>query len=313
MFRLITMLQSGHPYICDNLAKTLKISRRTVFRDLAKLREAGIPCEYDKKKHCCCIKQDFFLPPANLNKLEALGLLLLAFKGINHLNLPFKNSITHAALKVQNNLPPKMKRYCNTIFRCISIKADPQPVGYPLNRIFEQLLTAILRKRLVHICCYLPDIRRSIVTNLSPYHLIQADHKWHVIGKSSFHKAYYFFELSRISELNILKKCYIDDKNFDINDYISKAWALKPEGTLYNVKLRLLPEIARSVAEVKWHSTQAVEFKPDGSAIIEFRIDGLNEVIWWILSYGDKVQILAPQVLRKKIAQIASNLCKLNK
>ena len=86
---------------------------------------------------------------------------------------------------------------------------------------------------------------------------------------------------------------------------------MQPEGKLYNIKLHLSPEIALSVTHIQWHSTQAVTLNNDGSAIMQFRVDGLNDVSGWILSYGDRVKVLAPQVLQAKVAQIASRTAKL--
>jgi predicted DNA-binding transcriptional regulator YafY len=88
---------------------------------------------------------------------------------------------------------------------------------------------------------------------------------------------------------------------------------MAPEGRLYNIKLRFLAEVAQGVADVQWHSTQTVDFQDDGSVIVEFRIDGLNEITWWILSYGDQVQILAPACLRQRVVDIAQNMVEQNK
>jgi proteasome accessory factor B len=85
-----------------------------------------------------------------------------------------------------------------------------------------------------------------------------------------------------------------------------------PEGRIYNIKLRFLPKVANNVAEVQWHSTQKVIRNSDGSATVEFRVDGLGEITWWILGYGDQVQVLAPKTLRKRISQIAKNMTELN-
>ena len=79
---------------------------------------------------------------------------------------------------------------------------------------------------------------------------------------------------------------------------------LNLKARIYEVKLEFQPEIARSVAEVEWHKTQVVTFAPDGSAIVEFRVDGLNEIIPWVLSYGDKVKVIGPDVLRQEIVRI---------
>jgi len=138
------------------------------------------------------------------------------------------------------------------------------------------------------------------------------DHTWYVFGESSLHKGVRTFKLDQIKELNTLNKRFIKDKKFNVDEYLGRAWSMRPEGRLYNVKLRFSPEVAHSVGEVQWHSTQAVTFEDDGSAIVEFRIDGLNEITWWILSYGDKVQVLTPKILRQKIIEIAQNTVKQN-
>lgn len=100
--------------------------------------------------------------------------------------------------------------------------------------------------------------------------------------------------------------------DFDIHEYLGRAWLMKPEGRLYNIKLRFSPQVARTVTQVRWHKTQTVNRNNDGSAIIEFRVDGLGEITWWILSYGDQVQVLAPGILRERVARIAMNIMNSN-
>ncbi len=61
-----------------------------------------------------------------------------------------------------------------------------------------------------------------------------------------------------------------------------------------------------------WHGTQKTTFNEDGSLTAEFRVDGLGEISWWILGYGDQVEVLRPAVLRKRIAKIALRMVELN-
>ena len=97
-----------------------------------------------------------------------------------------------------------------------------------------------------------------------------------------------------------------------LTDYLGRAWSMIPEGRLYNVKLRFLPKVAENVTEVQWHKTQKVTRNNDGSATVEFRVDGLGEISWWTLGYGDQVQVLAPDALRKRILETSENMVKLN-
>jgi proteasome accessory factor B len=133
-----------------------------------------------------------------------------------------------------------------------------------------------------------------------------------VLGFSDLHKSVRTFKLSRIKELETTDKCFVGGDKFNLADYLGRAWSMIPEGRIYNVKLRFLPKVAENVTEVQWHSTQQVARNPDGSATVEFRVDGLGEITWWILGYGDQVQVLAPKALRTRVAEIAQNIIKLN-
>ncbi|KPJ66356.1 MAG: hypothetical protein AMJ43_08435 [Coxiella sp. DG_40] len=313
IIQILTTLQSRQHYMVDDLAKMFETSRRTVFRDLKELQKIGVPYHFDQKNRCYTIEPGFFLPPLDLNLQEAMSLLLLVHKAGNQIQLPFQRSVLLAALKIENNLPSQIRQYCSAALQNISIRFRPQERFDLLDKIFAQLLKAILEKRIVNIYYYLPFEQKNVATNLSPYHLMYNDYTWYVLGKSSLHKEVCSFKLNQIKELNTLDKCFIKDKKFDVSDYLSRAWSMIPEGKLYHVKLRFLPEAARSVAEVQWHSTQKVTFEDDGCAIVEFRVDGLSEITWWILSYGGKVQVLTPRVLRQRIVEIAQNTAKQNK
>lgn len=311
--QILTTLQAGRSCTVDELAETFGTSRRTIFRDLKELQIIGIPYHYDSKNGGYTIDPEFFLPPIDLNLQEALSLLLLVYKVSSQMQIPFKNSALLAALKIENNLPAKIRQYCNTSLRNISTRLNPQAPMRSLDKTFEQLQKAIERKRKVHIRYHSLFESKIIETELDPYHLLYSRRAWYVLGLSGLHRAIRTFKLCRIEELLTLDKCFVDGEQFDLADYLGRAWSMIPEGKIYHIKLRFLPKVASNVTEVQWHSTQKVTYNDDGSAIVEFRIDGLGEIIWWILGYGDQVQILAPKALRSKLIDTANSMIGLNK
>ena len=312
VIQLLTALQSGQSYDIGNLAEVLNISRRMVFRDLSELRKVGVPCSFDHKSHCYKIDPKFFLAAPNLDTQEALGLLLLAHKARNHIHFPFRDSALRAALKIENDLPEKTKRFCSTAIEKISIKADPQERLDLLDQKFAQFLEAIINKKIVAIRYDSTFEKESIATNLNPYHLMYNNYAWYVLGRMELDEKISILKLNNIKEIDVLNRFFAEDKTFDLSEHLGRAWSMVPEGRLYNIRLRFLPEVARSVADVQWHSTQTVTFQDDGSILMEFRVDGLNEITWWVMSYGDKVQVLAPPALRQKVIKIAQNMIKQN-
>ena len=315
VMQILTTLQAGKSYAVSDLSKMFGTSRRTIFRDLKELQAIGVPFHYDAKTGGYTIEPEFFLPPVDLSLQEALGLLLLAHKTRDQIQTPFKNSVLWAALKIENNLPAKIRQYCNTALQNISTRPCAQaPVTHSagLDKTFAQLQQAIVKKRKVNIRYHSLFEGTIIDVELSPYHLLYNKRAWYVLGRSSLHKSVRTFKLNRIRELTTTQRCFVDGEKFDVYDYLGRAWSMIPEGRIYNIKLRFLPKVANNVAEVQWHSTQKVVRNSDGSATVEFRVDGLGEITWWILGYGDQVQVLAPKTLRKRISQIAKNMTELN-
>ena len=310
--QILTTLQAGKSYAVGDLSKMFGTSRRTIFRDLNELQAIGVPYRYDAKAGGYAIDPEFFLPPVDLNLQEALSLLLLAHEASKQIQLPFKRSALLAALKIENNLPVKIRQYCNSALRNISAKAAAQAPMDLLDKIFAQLQNAIHSKRKVSISYHSLFDGKIIELELCPYHLLYNCRAWYVLGFSDLHKSVRTFKLSRIRDLTMTDKCFLGGDKFDLADYLGRAWSMIPEGRIYDVKLRFLPKVAENVTEVQWHSTQKVARNPDGSATVEFRVDGLGEITWWILGYGDQVQVLAPKILRTRVAEIARNMIRLN-
>jgi len=315
VMQILTTLQAGKSYAVGDLSKMLGTGRRTIFRDLKELQAIGVPYRYDAGTGGYTIEPEFFLPPVDLSLQEALSLLLLAHKARNQIQLPFKNSVSLAALKIENNLPAKIRQYCNKALQNISTRPSAQaPFQHSagLDKTFAQLQQAIVKKRKVNIRYHSLFEGTIIDVELCPYHLLYNNRAWYVLGRSSLHESVRTFKLNRIRDLQTTEKCFMDGENFDVYDYLGRAWSMIPEGRIYNIKLRFLPKVANNVAEVQWHSTQKVIRNGDGSATVEFHVDGLGEITWWILGYGDQVQVLAPKALRKKVLEVAKNMVKLN-
>lgn len=310
--QILTTLQAGEKYTADGLSKLFDTSRRTIFRDLKELKLVGIPYHFDSKTGFYTIGKEFFLPPIDLNLTEALSLLLLVHKFRGQIQMPFKRSALLGALKIENNLPAKIRQSCDTALKRMSaITASQSPTEH-LDNIFSQLHKAITKKRRVSLLYHSLFERQTIETELCPYHIMYNRRAWYVIGFSHLHKSIRTFKLNRIRKLDLLNRRFIEGDKFDLYEYLSRAWAMIPEGRIYNVKLRFLPKVAENVAEVQWHNTQKTTRNSDGSAIMEFRVDGLGEISWWILGYGDQVQVLAPKILREKIIDTAKNMIVIN-
>ena len=81
-----------------------------------------------------------------------------------------------------------------------------------------------------------------------------------------------------------------------------------PEGKIHRVRVRFLPKVAGNVEEVLWHPGQRTQRQADGSLVFEVEVDGLTEISWWIMGYGDQAIVEKPAELRHRICQMAEGI-----
>jgi predicted DNA-binding transcriptional regulator YafY len=74
------------------------------------------------------------------------------------------------------------------------------------------------------------------------------------------------------------------------------------------VVIQFAADVARNVADVNWHHTQHTKFFPDGRLEFRVTVDGLEEISWWILGFGDRAVVLQPPELRDRLRSHAENM-----
>jgi len=272
------------------------VSRRTIFRDIKTLQESGISVHYDSEKRGYWVTDGPFLPPTDFTLAETLSLILLAQEfGATNRGVPFYEIARDAGLKLQSNLPNHLRQYVGELTESVQMDAEPHAdlnAGRPhYNRILEAV-TSHRKIRLHYQSLY---EQSDISTLLSPYRLLFRKRSWYAIGRSSLHRAVRTFHLGRILESELTDDEFTVPPRFNLETYFGNAWNMVRErGARTEVVIRFQPLVAHNVAEVNWHKTQQVIWNDDGSMDFRIVVDGIHEISWWILGYGDKARVLSP-------------------
>ena len=304
---LVEVLQSGRSFNTVQLSDQCGVSRRTIFRDLRTLQDSGIPVEFSKSSGGYSLRSRIFVPPTDFTLNEALSVVILCNElGDRAGGIPFQQAAWSAGMKLLSSLPGQLREFVTEAAQAIDVRLAP------FNRLdeaepFYQLLTrAIARRRQVRIQyrSFMPDEPDEFSTLLSPYRLLFGRRSWYVIGRSSLHRMIRTFHLGRILKAETLESRFRIPANFSLNRYLGNAWFLiRERAARQNVVVRFQKMVAGNVAEVQWHKTQNIVWNDDGTLDFHVTVDGLGEIIWWILGYGDQAEALKPAALRKKISQ----------
>lgn len=312
LLKLLQRLQAGQGDDAAGLAKSCGVSRRTVFRDLDTLKKSGVPIRFDKADDCYSLGADYFLPPTNLTPDEALSIIAMASQLGADNRLPFFEPAKRASDKIRRTLSPADRRVVDSVARAIHLRINTVDPLAGQAEVYEKLIQSITDRRVAKIKYGSLTEWDTITTKLRPYQLLFSRHTWYVIGRSSLHAEPRTFNIGRIREIELTAEQYARPRGFSVERYLGRAWNLMPEpGPDHHVVVRFRPLVAQNVAEVQWHKTQRLEPQGDGAVDFHADVSGLNEIVWWILGYGDQAEVLRPVKLRRLVAARAKNMLRM--
>ncbi|MEZ6058460.1 MAG: WYL domain-containing protein [Planctomycetaceae bacterium] len=310
LLRVVEYLQSGQGYNARELSEVCGVTRRQMFRDLKSLQDSGIPINYDAAKQAYWLPQATYLPPTELTLTETLSLLLLCTNlGDAEHGIPTLQPARDAAVKLMSNLPAHLRTHVGELSEMIEIWADP---GHELDESqgIMQVLHESLRKRLKVRISYDSIFDGEVISTLvSPYRVLFAKRAWYVIGRSSLHRAVRMFHVGRILGIETTGDRFQIPPRFSLSSHFGNAWRfIRERGCRQKVVVRFHPLVARNVADVVWHKTQKLHWNDDGTVDLKVTVDGIHEISWWILSYGNQAEVLSPEPLRELIATQARSM-----
>lgn len=310
LLQLIELLQSGRSYNARQLAELGGISRRQVFRDLRMLQDSGIPLMYDAERQGYWLSATTYLPPTDLTLAETMCLIALAADlGRAREGIPFQRAARDAAIKLLSNLPGHLRKQVGELTAAVDMRADAHHLHDASQGEYELLLQAVRERRRIRIRYHSLFERAELTTLFSPYRLLFVRRAWYAIGRSSVHRSVRTFHVGRIRQAELTDDRYDVPPRFTLERYLGNAWLLVRErGKSRTVRVRFQPKVADNVAEVAWHKTQRTVWNDDGTLDFSVTVDGLSEISWWVLGYGDQAVVLEPAELRELIAGHAARL-----
>jgi len=305
VLKLLTLLETGRPYNAGQLAKECGVSRRTIYRDLATVEQAGIPVFYDRDSGRYQIHETGMMPAINLRLEEALALVVLASELGQTGGLPLFEPARDAAAKIEASLPIGMRAMLESLARTTTVRAAPAARHHGLRQTHRLVQDAIRRRRPLEAIYISFHDERQIRTRLEPYWLMFNERAWYVIGRSSKHRGVRTFKLGRFKHLAPADGRFTRPKGLSLEKHLGNAWRMIRGETTHEVHLKFSPLVSPNVAEVTWHRTQKVSWDEDGCVHFRVTVDGLAEIVWWVLGYGPEVEVIEPAPLRALVADAA--------
>lgn len=303
----LLLLRNPLHFTAGDLAGRFGVNVRTIYRDLVSLgTELGVPVYEEKTRWA--IDDSYFLPPIRFTVSEALNIFLAArlMLSYSHRYDPNVDSTFSVLASV---LPmPLREQVQNTLEWMRKLPTDERYL-----RVLAKLAEAWTSQHCAKIIYRSLPAVKATERIIEPYFIEPAapGHSSYVLAYCHRARDLRSFKVERIEGIELTEETYTIPSDFNANEYFSGAWGIVVEGEEQTVKLKFSPAIARLMEETIWHPSQVIKRETDGSVVMTLKVLYTYELVTWILGWGEKVEVLEPQELRKELLQTAKAMAKI--
>lgn len=304
----IILHQNSNGLDVDEIARKCSISKRTAYRDLKALEtELGTPVWEDGRKRG--LVDGYFLPPITFTIFEGMNIFLAA-RLIQNYSCNYNPSIASTFLKLNAIIQPPLKQFIQeTLDHMEKQTIDDQKIGN-FNRITQAWLT----QHKVRICYQAISDTEPCERIIEPYFIEPSfsGHGSYVIAFCNLCKSIVTFKIDCIQgDATIQPDIYKIPSNFSAMEYFSSTWGAHIEGNQEVVKLRFNRKINQVITSTKWHPSQRIEVKSDGSVTAIFKVNINADFVTWVLGWGGMVEVIEPRSLRTYVTRAAGSMLKI--
>lgn len=302
LYRYKSLLSSRAAVSAEHLMATLEVSRATLKRDIAKLRDQlHVPIRFDRDLGGYVLDADDSeseLPGLWFSQEEILALVT-----IQQLLEQLEPGLLGNKLKpLQSRLTQLMDKHglaSQDVAKRIRIVHAGKRVV--LAKSFEVVAAATMARKRLKIWHFNRQNGITTERQVSPQRLVHYRDNWYLDAWCHLRDDVRSFSIDAIRKLEVLDAAAKEVSTKNIDQALGSGYGIFNGAAEAWAKLRFTPERARWVAGESWHSMQESSFDADGSYLLSFPYADDRELIGDIMRYGADVQVLAPAGLRSKV------------
>lgn len=195
------------------------------------------------------------------------------------------------------------------------IENAPEIISFDHNEYLEglhflsRLYQSIINKTALQIQYQAFHMKEPIKYVIHPYYLKQYNKRWFLLGLNSEDNFLYTIPLDRIQNIDALKNDFIENTEIDFSEYFDDIIGVsrKPQDKPIKIRLFFDFESAPYILTKPLHGSQKkLDFDKKGLTI-QIEVIPNFELRQLILSYGDAVEILTPELYKKEIYEASKN------
>ena len=298
LLAIVLELQAHGSRRAADLGATFEVSKRTIYRDVQALCEAGVPVVAEAGRGYS-LPSGYFLPPLRFSADEALILLLGADVMAQSFDAEYRAAATDAARKIAGALPEPRRdevRALRESLQFVELAELASGTGETL-RTLRRAIVARQTVRFVYRARFGAEPSGTLTQrDADPYGLTRVSGSWYLMAFCHLRGAIRNFRLGRIDAVALLPQRFERPADF----VLASPNDVRP----LTVRVLVAAEAAPWVREQRYFYITALEDRADG-LLVTLQVRRLDELLPWLLGWGRQLLVLEPPELRELVAEEA--------
>lgn len=296
-------IREGHFPNCVSLGAEWEVSAKTIQRDIDYLRdELEAPLAYDTVRHGYCYTEpSYSMPSIHVSESDLFSVCVAETVLSQYRNTPLFQKLSSVFQKVRESLPDNTT--VHPAWMGERILVFPEPATRVDPAIWDTVAKAIRDNRRLRIWHRSPRRQEMelIERTVDPYYLVSYKGEWYLSSFCHQRHSIRTFGVSRISKAAIVDETFTMIPGMTADRMFGDRFGIVWKEAFHKVRIRFDAEVAPYIRERQWHPTQHILERRDGSIVLDFTTNHVNEVADWVLSWGERATALAPVALVEKI------------
>ena len=299
---ILIHLQTKRVVRAEEIADRFGMSLRTVYRDVKALMEAGVPIGSEAGKGYFIV-DGFHLPPVMFTQDEANSMMLAGKLVEKIADKSVRSAFDSALYKIKSVLKEEDKDNLETLDSNIQIHFRGRAANddqFP-DHFMTEIQRAVAKKQILKIdyCNATGEVTQRLVEPAGIFYYSLA---WHLIGWCQLRNGYRDFRSDRIKNLLNTGQVFKKHSDVSLKEYL-QAMIVSNQNLIQAVVV-----FDKKILRYSPLSSTTTQTDLGDRVRAEFMMDNLDFMARWLLMYGKGAEIISPDNLRDRVAELSEEL-----
>ncbi|MBV5242631.1 YafY family transcriptional regulator [Mycolicibacterium sp. PAM1] len=306
VLQLLGLLQSRRVWSGDELAARLRVTTRSVRRDIDRLRELGYPVHASTGHGGGYqLGAGAALPPLLLDPDEAVAVAVCLRVAAGGSVAGVGESALRALSKLDQVMPSRLRSQVAAVHDTTVTLA-----GATDTPVEPEVLMTLARasRDHEHVTVGYTDVRGNVTSRrVEPYQLVTTGRRWYLMCFDRDRDDWRSLRLDRMSDVRAVGTTFIPREAPDAASYVRRAISSSPYPYVARVRYRAPADVVARV-----FPAASVDVEPDGpdACIVTVGADDPQRMVPWLAMPGCEFEVLEPDEVVDAVRVVAERIAR---